>query len=465
MFETLSDRLQSTIKDIQGKGKLTEDNMTEALREVRRALLEADVSLKVVKAFISKIKDKAAGEDVLKSITPGQQLVKIVHDELVELLGGTNVPISTEGKPNLVMLFGLQGSGKTTTAAKLALKIRKNGRNPLIVAADVNRPAAIKQLQSLGKQINIAVYAEEENKDVKAIVASAINHAKEEGFNTVIVDTAGRLQVDTELMAELLILDRMFEPVEKLLVIDSMMGQEAVNVAQTFDEQLGITGIVMTKLDGDSRGGAALSVVYSTGKPVKFAGMGEKMDALEPFYPDRMVQRILGMGDVITLVEKAQQAIDIDEAKEISDKIKTKEFSLEDFMKLQKQMKSLGSIDQILGMLPIPGISKADKEKIAYMGEGQLKKVEAYYNSMTPKERQNPEIINPGRKRRIAAGCGVEVHEINRFLKEFENMKKMMRKVSGMGMGNVAKMMGGGKAGMKAMKNMKMPPGMGGKFR
>ncbi len=455
MFETLSERLQNTIKDLSGKGKLTEDNMNDALREVRRALLEADVSLKVVKSFISKIKDRAAGEEVLKSISPGQQLVKIVHDELIELLGGSNVPISTEGKPNIIMLFGLQGSGKTTTAAKLALKIRKGGRNPLIVAADVYRPAAIKQLQSLGKQINIPVYAEEENKNVRQIVTSAVEHAKQEGYNTVIVDTAGRLQIDTGLMAELLILDRLFEPAEKLLVIDAMMGQEAVNVAQTFDEQLGITGIVMTKLDGDSRGGAALSVVYSIGKPVKFAGMGEKLDALEPFYPERMVQRILGMGDVVSLVEKAQQAIDIEEAKELEKKIAGKDFSLEDFMKMQKQMQSLGSLDQILGMLPIPGISKADKEKLAYVGEGKLKQIEAYVNSMTPKERQQPEIINPSRKRRIAAGAGADLPEVNRFLKEFENMKKMMRKMTGM--------MKSGKMPQN-LKGMKLPQGMGGKF-
>ncbi|OGI04483.1 MAG: signal recognition particle protein [Candidatus Melainabacteria bacterium GWF2_37_15] len=460
MFETLSERLQNTIKDISGKGKITEENMNDALREVRRALLEADVSLKVVKAFISNIKDKAIGEEVLKSITPGQQLVKIVYDELVQLLGGQNVPISTEGKPNIIMLFGLQGSGKTTTAAKLALKIRKGGRNPLIVAADVYRPAAIKQLQSLGKQVNIPVYAEEDSKDVRQIVTSAIKFAKDEGYNSVIVDTAGRLQIDTELMAELLILDRLFEPAEKLLVIDSMMGQEAVNVAQTFDEQLGITGIVMTKLDGDSRGGAALSVVQSTGKPVKFAGMGEKMDALEPFYPERMAQRILGMGDVITLVEKAQQSINIEEAKEIEKKIRGKDFSLEDFMKMQKQMKSLGSLDQILGMLPIPGINKADKEKLAYVGEGQLKKIEAYVNSMTPEERQHPDMISPSRKRRIAAGCGAEIPEINRFLKEFDNMKKMMRKVTGMAKGGKIP------PAMKGMmKGMKMPPGMAGKFK
>ncbi len=299
-----------------------------------------------------------------------------------------------------------------------------------MVAADVYRPAAMKQLQSLGKQLDIPVYCEEENTDVRQIVTSAVNHAKENGYNTVIVDTAGRLQIDTELMAELMILDRLFEPAEKLLVIDSMMGQEAVNVARTFDEQLEITGIVMTKLDGDARGGAALSVVHSTGKPIKFAGMGEKLDALEPFYPERMVQRILGMGDVITLVEKAQQAIDVDEAKELEQRMRSKDFSLEDFMKMQKQMKALGSMDQILGMLPIPGIAKSDKEKMAHMGEAQLKKIEACISSMTIKERQNPDIINAPRRRRIAEGSGTPLPELNRFLKDFEQMKKMMRKMT-----------------------------------
>ncbi len=453
MFESLSDRLQNTIRDVSGKGKISEENMSDALREIRRALLEADVSLKVVKSFISNVKDKAEGQEVLKSITPGQQLVKIVHDELVELLGGANVPVSTEGKPNIIMLFGLQGSGKTTTTAKLALKLRKNGRNPMMAAADVQRPAAIKQLQSLGKQVNIHVHAEEENKDVKQIVNNAVNYAKENGFNTVIVDTAGRLQVDTGLMAELLLLDRMFVPAEKLLVIDAMMGQEAVNVARTFDEQLGITGIVITKLDGDARGGAALSVVHSTGKPVKFTGMGEKLDALEPFYPERMVQRILGMGDVVSLVEKARQVIDVDQAKELEQKIRSKDFSLEDFMKMQKQMKSLGSMDQILGMLPIPGISRGDKDKIAHMGEAQLKKIEACINSMTIKERQQPDIINAQRRRRIAAGSGTPLPELNRFLKDFENMRKMMRKMTGMM-----------KSGKNPLKGMPVPPGMKGKF-
>ncbi|MDD3150591.1 MAG: signal recognition particle protein, partial [Candidatus Gastranaerophilales bacterium] len=414
------------------KASLNEDNISDALREVRRALLEANVSLKVVKAFISGIKDRVHGEEVVKSVTPGQQLVKIVNDELIKLLGSENKPLSTEGKPNIIMLFGLQGSGKTTTAAKLALKIRKDGRNPLLVAADVYRPAAIQQLQSLGKQVRIPVFTIENSKDVKQIVAEAIEHAKENGNNTLIVDTAGRLQIDTELMAELLILERFYNPAEKLLVIDSMTGQEAVNVAETFNEQLEISGIILTKLDGDARGGAALSVVQSTEKPIKFVGMGEKLDALQPFYPDRMVQRILGMGDIVTLVEKASENFDYEQAREMQKKMQKKEFSFEDFIKIQKQMKSIGSLGQIMDMLPIPGIKKADKEKISHLGEQQFKKIEACINSMTVKERRNPDIINQSRRRRIAAGSGIQIHELNRFIKDFEQMRKMMRKMSGM---------------------------------
>ena len=460
MFESLSDRLQEIIKTTSGQSQLTEENISDALREVRRALLEADVSLKAVKSFISNIKDKAEGQEVLKSVTPGQQLVKVVYDELKDLLGGENKPLSTDGKPNIIMLFGLQGSGKTTTAAKLGLRLRKNGRNPLMVAADVYRPAAIKQLLSLGKQVNIPVFTIEGSTDVRQIATSAIEHAKENGYNTVIVDTAGRLQIDTSLMAELVIVDRLLEPAEKLLVIDSMMGQEAVNVAQTFNEQLDVTGLVLTKLDGDARGGAALSVVHATGKPIKFAGMGEKLDALDPFYPDRMAQRILGMGDILSLVEKAQENFDISQAKELEKKMRTKDFSLEDFMKMQKQMKALGSIDQILGMLPIPGISKNDREQIAHAGEGQLKKIEAMVSSMTVKERQKPEILNANRRRRIATGSGVQVQDLNRFLKEFEKMKVMMKKMADIT--KTGKMPFGMKNPQAMMKNMQ---NNGGKFR
>jgi len=454
MFETLSDRLQSIIKTTAGQSTLNEDNISEALREVRRALLEADVSLKVVKAFISNIKDRANGEEVLKSLSPGQQLVKVVYDELTKLLGGSNQPLSTEGKPNIIMMFGLQGSGKTTSAAKLAVKMRKNNRNPLLIAADIYRPAAINQLQALGKQINIPVFAMEDCKDVKHIVECGINFAKENGHNSVIVDTAGRLQIDTQLMAELMILDRFFMPAEKLLVIDSMTGQESVNVAETFNEQLGITGIILTKLDGDARGGAALSVTHATGKPIKLVGMGEKLDALEEFYPDRMAQRILGMGDVLTLIERAQQNFDLESAKQLEKKIRKKEFSLEDFMNIQKQMKMLGSLDQILGMLPIPGLTKENREQISHVGEKQLKRIEAAVNSMTIKERRTPDIIDGSRRRRISKGSGIPVDELNRFLKDFEKMKKMMKKMTDM-----TKHMKRGPG-----KNIKMPPGMKGRF-
>lgn len=431
MFDNLSERLQGIIKAASGQ-KLTQDNMEEALREIRRAFLEADVSLKVVKSFISNVKDKAEGENILQGINPAQQLVKIVNDEIIELLGGKNTPISTDGNPNLIMLLGLQGSGKTTSAAKLALTLKKNGRKPLLVAADVYRPAAIKQLETLAKQVETDIFLKENEKDVIQIVKEAIDFAKTNGNNSVIIDTAGRLQIDTDMMAELLLIDRMYQPAEKLLVVDAMVGQEAVNVAQTFDEQLGLTGVILTKLDGDARGGAALSVVYSTQKPVKFAGMGEKIEALEPFYPERMAQRILGMGDIVSLVEKAQEAIDEKEALELQKRMMSKDFSLEDFVKIQKQIKMMGSFSQILGMLPIPGISKKDKETLAHEGENQLRRIEALVNSMTPQERKMPDILNGNRKRRVAAGSGIPVQEINKFLNDFEMMKKMMKQLSGM---------------------------------
>ena len=403
MFDSLSEKLQNIIQNTSSK-KLDEDNMADALREVRRALLEADVNLKVVRAFISTIKDRAEGEQILKGVNASQQLVKIVYDEMTKLLGSENKPLSTAGSPNLIMLFGLQGSGKTTSAAKLALRLRKDGRNPLLVAADVYRPAAIKQLQTLGKQIGVDVFTIDGSTDVRDIVAKAIDYAKEKGFNSVIIDTAGRLQIDTQMMAELVLIERFYNPAEKLLVIDSMTGQEAINVAQTFNEQLDVTGIILTKLDGDARGGAALSVVHSTGKPIKFTGMGEKIVELDPFYPDRMAQRILGMGDIISLVEKAQEKIDLEQAKEMEKKMFSKEFSL----------------------------SKKDKDQIAHLGEKHLKQVESIIQSMTPQERKKPDILNGSRRKRIAKGCGLDVAVINKFLKDFENMKKMMQQFNKM---------------------------------
>ena len=455
MFDSLSDRLQEIIRKTSQGAALTEDNMQEALREIRRALLEADVNLRVVKAFISNIKDKAEGEEVLKGVNPSQQLVKIVHDELVDLLGHELSPLNLSASPSLIMMLGLQGSGKTTSSAKLAVKLKKEGKNPLLVACDVYRPAAIKQIQTLGQQIEVEVYSDGDSKDVQSIVKNAINYAKEKNFNVLILDTAGRLQIDTDMMAELLLIDRVFSPHEKLLVIDAMTGQEAVNVAENFDAQLGLTGLVLTKLDGDSRGGSALSVVYCTKKPIKLTGTGEKLNALEDFYPERMATRILGMGDIVSLVERAQEVFDEKEALEFEKKMRKAEFSFDDFLKMQKQMKMFGSIDQILGMLPIPGLKKEDKDLISHQGEKQFKRIEVFISSMTPQERSNPEIINSSRKKRIAEGCGISVHDINLFIKQFEQTQKMMKQFGGgkKGRGGMGGMFGGGKF-----------PGMGGRF-
>ena len=432
MFESLSDRLQNIIANTTREKELTQDNMKDALREIRRALLEADVNLRVVKAFISSIKDRAEGENVLQGVNPSQQLVKIVHDELINLLGKDASPLNTSGHPNIIMMLGLQGSGKTTSSAKLAVKLKKENRNPLLVACDVYRPAAITQLKTLGEQINIEVYSEDGNTNVQSIVEHAINYAKDKGFNTLILDTAGRLQIDTDMMAELLLIDRTFNPQEKLLVIDAMTGQETVNVAETFDSQLNLTGLVLTKLDGDSRGGAALSVAYCTKKPIKLTGTGEKLNALEDFYPERMATRILGMGDIVSLVERAQEVFDEKEAKELEKKMEKAEFSFNDFLKIQKQMKMLGSFDQILGMIPGMNISKDDKEKISHEGEKQFKRIEVMIQSMTPQERNHPELMNSSRKRRIAEGSGISIHDLNIFIKQFEQMRTMMKGMSDM---------------------------------
>ena len=432
MFESLSDRLQNIIANTTREKELTQDNMKESLREIRRALLEADVNLRVVKSFISNIKDRAEGENVLQGVNPSQQLVKIVHDELINLLGKEVSPLNTNGHPNIIMMLGLQGSGKTTSSAKLAVKLKKDGRNPLLVACDVYRPAAITQLKTLGEQTDTEVYSEENSTNVQSIVENAINYAKENGFNTLILDTAGRLQIDTDMMAELLLIDRIFHPHEKLLVIDAMTGQETVNVAETFDTQLNITGLVLTKLDGDSRGGAALSVAYCTQKPIKLTGTGEKLNALEDFYPERMATRILGMGDIVSLVERAQEVFDEKEAKELEKKMEKAEFSFNDFLKIQKQMKMLGSFDQLLGMIPGINISRDDKEKISHESEKQFKRIEVMINSMTPQERNHPELMNSSRKKRIAAGSGIPLHDLNIFIKQFEQMRTMMKGMSGM---------------------------------
>lgn len=455
MFDNLSEKLQNIISKTRGQ-ELTQDNMQEALREIRRALLEADVNLRVVKAFISSIKDKAEGENVLQGVDPSQQLIKIVHDKLVELLGHEAKPLNLTGHPSLIMMLGLQGSGKTTSSAKLAVKLKKEGKNPLLVACDVYRPAAISQLQTLGQEIGCEVFTIPDSKDVQNIVQSAINYAKENGFNVLILDTAGRLQIDTEMMAELLIIDRVFQPQEKLLVIDAMTGQEAVHVAENFDAQIGLTGLVLTKLDGDSRGGSALSVVYCTNKPIKLTGTGEKLNALEDFYPERMATRILGMGDIVSLVERAQEVFDEKEALKMQEKMSKAEFSFNDFLNMQKQMKMFGSMDQILGMLPGVNLKQADREKISHASETEFKKIEVFIQSMTPEERDNPQLMNTSRKKRIAKGCGMDMHTINLYVKQFEQMRQMMG-----GMNKLQKMFGGfGKKNEKkvmvqAMKMMK----------
>ena len=455
MFDNLSEKLQNIISKTRGQ-ELTQDNMQEALREIRRALLEADVNLRVVKAFISSIKDKAEGENVLQGVDPSQQLIKIVHDELVELLGHEAKPLNLTGHPSLIMMLGLQGSGKTTSSAKLAVKLKKEGKNPLLVACDVYRPAAISQLQTLGQEIGCEVFTIPDSKDVQNIVQSAINYAKENGFNVLILDTAGRLQIDTEMMAELLIIDRVFQPQEKLLVIDAMTGQEAVHVAENFDAQIGLTGLVLTKLDGDSRGGSALSVVYCTNKPIKLTGTGEKLNALEDFYPERMATRILGMGDIVSLVERAQEVFDEKEALKMQEKMSKAEFSFNDFLNMQKQMKMFGSMDQILGMLPGVNLKQADREKISHASEIEFKKIEVFIQSMTPEERDNPQLMNTSRKKRIAKGCGMDMHTINLYVKQFEQMRQVMG-----GMNKLQKMFGGfgkkneKKAMVQAMKMMK----------
>ena len=459
MFDSLSDKLQDIIAKTAGQKELTQDNMQEALREIRRALLEADVNLRVVKAFISNIKDRAEGENVLQGVNPSQQLVKIVHDELIELLGKESNPLDFSGNPNLIMMLGLQGSGKTTSSAKLAVKLKKEGRNPLLVACDIYRPAAITQLKTLGEQIGCEVFSED-SQDVQGIIQNAINYAKEKGFNTLILDTAGRLQIDTEMMAELLLIDRIFHPAEKLLVIDSMTGQEAVNVAENFDAQLSITGLVLTKLDGDSRGGAALSVVYCTHKPIKLTGTGEKLNALEDFYPERMATRIIGMGDIVSLVERAQEVFDEKTAKEMEKKMAKAEFSYNDFLKMQSQMKMFGSMDQLLGMIPGLKISKDDRQKISHEGEKQFKRIEVFIQSMTPEEREHPELMNSSRKKRIAQGSGIPIHDVNVFINQFEQMRKMMKGFSDVkkNMGSMMGKMGSAGAKLTAhqmMKNMR----------
>ena len=427
MFENLGDRLQNVIHKVKGYGKITEDNISEMMREIRLALLEADVNYKVVKEFTSVVKEKALGEEVKKSIKPGDLFVKIVHDELTNLLGGESASLNIKGNPAILMLVGLQGSGKTTTIGKLANLLRKkHAKNPLLVACDVYRPAAIDQLKQIGKQLNIEVY-EEGKKDPVEISKHAVQYAKENNYDYVLIDTAGRLHIDEELMSELDCIKKEINPEEILLVIDSMMGQDAINVITGFNDKLPLTGVVLTKLDGDTRGGVALSVRHLTNVPIKFIGVSEKMDGIDYFDPERMAGRILGMGDIVSLVEKATEAIDEKEAEKTAKRMQSGKFDLEDFLSTMKQMKKLGPLENLLKL--IPGASKLGLNNVK-IDPKQMAHIEAIVLSMTPKERRNPEIIKASRKTRIAKGSGTSVQEVNKLLQQFEQMKKMMKQFS-----------------------------------
>lgn len=430
-FDGLASKLQDTLKKLKGKGKLTEKDIKEAMREVKLALLEADVNFKVVKKFISSVKDKCVGEEVLNSLTPGQQVIKIVNEELTTLMGETESKLKySDNGPTVFMLVGLQGAGKTTMAGKLALHLRKKNKKPLLVACDIYRPAAIKQLQVVGKQIDIPVFSMGDKVKAVDIAKAAIEHAKDNGNNVVIIDTAGRLHIDEDLMQELKDVKEVSNPSEILLVVDAMTGQDAVNVAETFNSSLDLSGIILTKLDGDTRGGAALSIRDITGKPIKFVGVGEKMSDIEVFHPDRMASRILGMGDVLSLIEKAQQAIDEEEASKLSEKMLNQEFNFDDYLSAMDQMKKLGPINKLIEM--IPGVNSKELEGIDFsQGEKQMATVKAIIQSMTAKERKHPSLVigNGSRKRRIAKGSGTTVQEVNKVLKGYEMMKKQMKQM------------------------------------
>ena len=428
MFENLSTRLQGIFKSLRNRGKLTEKEVDLALREVRTALLEADVNFKVAKAFIDRVSKRAVGEEVLMSLTPAQQVIKIVHEELTSLMGGQSSKIAFSPKPpTILMLVGLQGSGKTTSCAKLASLMRKQGRKPLLAAADVYRPAAIKQLQVLGAQLGVEVFTLGDRADPADIAAGAVERARSMGHDTVILDTAGRLHIDDAMMEELERVKARVAPTEMLLVVDAMTGQDAVNVAAVFNERLGIQGVILTKLDGDARGGAALSVREVTGKPIKFVATGEKLDALEQFHPDRMSSRILGMGDVLTIIEKAQETFDLEQAKKLEEKLRKQEFTLDDFMGQLQDVRKMGPLDQLLGM--IPGVARSKALKDVRVDEKQFSKIEAIIRSMTPSERKNPSSIDGSRKRRIAAGSGTRVQEVNALLKQYDQARKMLRQL------------------------------------
>jgi signal recognition particle subunit SRP54 len=432
MFESLSERLESAFKQIKGEGRITELNIAATVKDIRRALIDADVNFKIAKEFTDTIREKALGQKVLTAVSPGQLMVKVVKDELVALMGGSEVELNAKGSPAVILIAGLQGSGKTTFSGKLAnyLKNRK-GLSPLLVAADVYRPAAVEQLKVLGGQIDVEVYSEPESKDPVQIARNAIKEARSKNKNVVIIDTAGRLAVDEAMMTEVAAIKTAVTPGEILFVVDSMTGQDAVNTAKAFDERLDFSGVVLTKLDGDTRGGAALSIKYTVNKPIKFISSGEKLDTLDVFYPERMAQRILGMGDITTLVEKAQAQFDEVEAKKLEKKIRKNQFDFEDFKQQLEQIKKMGNIKDLLGM--IPGVGKAVKD--IDISDDSFKGIEAIIGSMTPYERANPDVIDLSRRKRLAGGCGKDINEINAFLKQFEQMKQMMKMMNKMPMG------------------------------
>lgn len=454
MFQGLGDKLQETFKRLRGKGKLTEADVNEAMREVRMALLEADVNFKVVKDFVAKVKERAIGQEVLESLSPGQHVIKIVHEEIIALMGGVSSKIQISSKsPTVLLLVGLQGAGKTTHAAKLAVMLKKQGKRPLLVACDIYRPAAIKQLQVLGEQINAPVFSVAEASPVE-IAKASLAHATLHGSDVVIIDTAGRLHINDELMGELQDIKATAKPHEIMLVVDAMTGQDAVNVAQAFHEQLGIDGVILTKLDGDTRGGAALSIKAVTGCPIKFAGIGEKLDALEPFHPDRIASRILGMGDVLTLIERAQEAFDDKKSKEIEQKLRKQEFTLDDFLEQMQQIKKMGPLSSILEM--IPGVGKSLKD--VQIDEKDMGHIEAIIRSMTSEERRKPAVIKDSRKRRISKGSGTSIQEVGRLLKQFEQMQKMMKQFAGSGgMGGLGKAKKGNKGNKGKKPGFRFP--------
>ena len=429
-FESLSDKLQNVFKNLRGKGRLSEADVKAALKEVKMALLEADVSFKVVKQFISAVQERAIGQDVLNSLTPGQMVIKIVNEEMVKLMGSemTEIQLKPSNEITIIMMVGLQGAGKTTFTAKIAGKLKQKGKKPLLVACDVYRPAAIEQLQINGEKQGVSVFSMGDKNKPVDIAKAAVEHAQKNGFQVVILDTAGRLHIDEEMMQELIEIKEKEEVFQTLLIVDAMTGQDAVNVAETFEEKIGIDGVVLTKMDGDTRGGAALSIKAVTGKPILYIGMGEKLSDLEQFYPDRMASRILGMGDVLTLIEKAEAAVDVDKAKEMERKFKKAEFGFDDYLESMNQMKKMGSLTDLLSMLP--GVGNQIKD--VQIDESQMGKIEAMILSMTKEERSNPDILNPSRKKRIAQGAGVSIADVNRLVKQFEQGKKMMKQMSGM---------------------------------